>query len=204
VTAEVTKLANDIGFSDWLSVVAIILSFATFYLTRRKKASLTIIADVNENSFKYSPIHTLYRDDGVDLARYHFSFELLLLNTGNASVFIESVTLLDPGTNNGKISSINFYSKENRLLTGEQILSIQVKDMMGYDLDLPKETTNHKLICDVRVFTPDGLPTIVSLPLILFLDEKLHVKKVESEAREIKYHSVSHWVSKYFLKFKKK
>lgn len=201
MTVEVSKLANEIDFSDWLSVVAITLSFATFFYTALwKRSTLIVRLNISSKSFDIGlgrkVVSNLAGEQPEQRVRYRVSFDVVAFMDGNSSMFLDSV-IIHPKVQPDNKEELKFWRRcefkkqlaANSVTSHHVIISPELLNQCPMLISDPNNEVQRELIFSAVVYTPDGHPNEIKVPVLVTIDTKGGAIKVDAKPAKLKYHS---------------
>lgn len=197
MTIEVTK----IEFSDWLSVVAVTLSFATFFYTALwKRSTLIIRLNISSKSFDIGlgrkSLSRLEGEQPEQRVHYRVNFDVVAFVDGNSSMYLDSVIIHPKVLPDNKEElkhwrrcefkkqlAASSVTSHNVMISSE---SLSQCPMLVSD---PINEVQRELIFSAVVYTPDGHPNEIKIPVLVTLDTGGVAIKVDAKPAKLKYHS---------------
>ena len=212
IESIVNFLNCNLDVGNVVAFFSLFLSGIAIYLSVRKSSTLTIIADAGVDSFSHGGSDL----GGSELLRhrvsYDFDISVLLLNRGNASFYLDYVKLLGPegdqGSFNDYVKLVSSESAQTRPwvswagdmlqteLPANSSKAVRLKFHEGEtqhddpDVFLLSKPDQFQLKCEVRLFMPDGIEHIISVPMTVSTDENHNVTGVTAKPEKLKYHSL--------------
>lgn len=185
----------DVG--NVVAFFSLCLSGIAIYLSVRQTSTLTVMPDAVVDSFPlYSCPLRVGSELEPDKATFDFDMSLLLFNRGNASFYLDYVKLLGPKPDKpgrwvswaGDVLQAELpanSSKAVRLKFNPDEAKHDYPDVFLF-----RKPDQFQLKCEVRLFMPDGIEHIISVPMTLSTDEDQSVTEVTAKPEKLKYHSL--------------
>lgn len=190
--------------SDWIALAALGISIYSFYLTRRKHALLIARTEIKENSLRV--IRTVgwpHDDEKIIDLHIHYDFNLMIFNSGNAMLFVESVGVEVADTKYDCESDIKYCKGMPVPPDSMAVLNLTLgKDNdSGYEnwtvmRRHQDESINRTLNCILSVITPDGQLHQLVIPISLTIDTDNKITTVAETTGKLTYSSLGSFVFK--------